>query len=65
MDLVGNAKDSIPCPGTYFTPAQWIEMIQSAGGRIAALDWPLKTHDLPWRIVGWPELQFTAKLDLR
>jgi SAM-dependent methyltransferase len=62
MDLAGNAKDSIPCPGIYFSPRQWVEMIAAAGGRIEALDWPLKTHDLPWRIVGWPELQFTAKV---
>lgn len=62
MDIVGNAKDSIPSPGTYFEPAQWVRLVGEAGGRIESLDWPLKTHDLPWRIVGWPELQFTAKV---
>ncbi len=62
MDIAGNAKDGIPSPGTYFEPQQWVEMIAKAGGRIASLDWPLKTHDLPWRIVGWPQLQFTAKV---
>jgi SAM-dependent methyltransferase len=62
MDIAGNAKDGIPSPGTYFEPQQWVEMIAAAGGRIAALDWPLKTHDLPWRIIGWPELQFTARV---
>jgi SAM-dependent methyltransferase len=61
-DIVGNAKDGIPSPGTYFEPQQWVEMIEEAGGRMAALDWPLKTHDLPWRIMGWPQLQFTAKV---
>jgi SAM-dependent methyltransferase len=62
MDIAGNAKDGIPSPGTYFEPQQWVEMIAKAGGRIDSLDWPLKTHDLPWRIVGWPQLQFTAKV---
>jgi SAM-dependent methyltransferase len=62
MDLAGNAKDGIPCPGTYFTPAEWVSLITSAGGTVAALDWPLKTHDLPWRIVGWPQLQFSARI---
>ncbi len=62
MDLAGNAKDSIACPGTYFQPQEWVEMIGKARGRIVALEWPLKTHDLPWSIVGWPELQFTAKV---
>jgi SAM-dependent methyltransferase len=62
MDIVGNAKDAIPSPGTYFHPSEWVEMIAEAKGRVEAIDWPLKTHDLPWRIVGWPELQFTAKV---
>lgn len=62
MDLVGNAKDGIASPGTYFEPQQWVSMIAEAGGRIESLDWPLKTHDLPWRLVGWPEVQFTARV---
>lgn len=62
MDLAGNAKDAIFSPGNYLTPQEWVSMIERAGGRLTALDWPLKTHDLPWRIVGWPRLQFTAKI---
>jgi ubiquinone/menaquinone biosynthesis C-methylase UbiE len=62
MDRFGNAKDSIAVEGTYFTPPQWIEMITNAGARMAALDWPIKMHDLPWRAIAWPELQFSAKL---
>lgn len=62
MDRFGNAKDSIAVEGRYFTPPQWIEMITTAGARMAALDWPIKMHDLPWRAIAWPELQFSAKL---
>lgn len=62
MDIAGNAKDAIPSPGTYFEPQQWVSMIAEAGGRIESLDWPLKTHDLPWRLIGWPQLQFTARV---
>jgi SAM-dependent methyltransferase len=62
MDLVGNAKDGIPSPGTYFELRRWVQMIDRAGARMAGLDWPLKTHDLPWSLAGWPVLQFTAKL---
>lgn len=62
MDIVGNAKDDIFSPGTYFEPHQWVSMVSRAGGQLAALDWPLKTHDLPWSLVGWPQLQFTAKI---
>ncbi|HZU85182.1 MAG TPA: class I SAM-dependent methyltransferase [Polyangiaceae bacterium] len=62
MDIVGNAKARVPTPGTYFALRDWVRMVDRAHGRIAAIDWPLKTHDLPWRLVGWPELQFTAKI---
>ena len=62
MDVVGNARFGIPSPGTYFSPTDWVRMVDAAGGRIASLEWPLKLHDLPWRILGWPELQFTARI---
>jgi SAM-dependent methyltransferase len=62
MDIVGNAKEPIPVPGTYFEPSEWVEMITTAGGRIDSLEWPLKTHDMPWRVVAWPQLHFTAKV---
>lgn len=62
MDIAGNAKDAIPSPGAYATPQQWVSMIGASGGRMSELHWPLKTHDLPWRLVGWPELQFTARV---
>jgi len=62
MDVVGNAKDSIPVPGTYFEPSQWVDIINQCRGRIETLQWPLKTHDLPWLAVAWPILHFTAKV---
>jgi len=62
MDVAGNAKDGIPSPGTYFDPPTWVSMVAAARGSLVALDWPLAIHSLPWRLVGWPELQFTAKV---
>jgi len=62
MDVAGNAKDGIPSPGTYFDPPTWVSMVADAGGKMVALDWPLAIHDMPWRLVGWPQLQFTAKI---
>jgi SAM-dependent methyltransferase len=65
MDIAGNAKDGIPSPGNFLHPREWVELVEKAGGTIVSLDWPLKTHDLPWRLVGWPELQFTARIEPR
>jgi SAM-dependent methyltransferase len=62
MDLAGNAKDGIASPGTYFDPPTWVSMVAAARGSLVALDWPLAIHSMPWRLVGWPELQFTAKV---
>jgi SAM-dependent methyltransferase len=62
LDMAGNARDQIPSPGTYFRPAQWVAMVSDAGGRVAALDWPLAIHTLPWSLVARPSLQFTAKV---
>ena len=65
MDIAGNAKDAIPSPGHYLHPREWVEIVEKAGGSIASLDWPLKTHDLPWRIVGWPQMQFAMRVEPR
>jgi SAM-dependent methyltransferase len=62
MDIAGNAKDSIPSPGTYLHPSEWVGLIASAGGRLDVLDWPLEIHDMPWRLVVRSELQFSAKI---
>lgn len=62
MDRFGNAKDSIHVPGHYFSPSQWVAMFATAGCQITELNWPMLMHDMPWRIIGWPELQFSAKL---
>jgi SAM-dependent methyltransferase len=62
MDLFGNAKDSILVRGSYLTPGQWVALVDSAGARIAELNWPMRMHDLPWRMLAWSELQFSAKI---
>jgi SAM-dependent methyltransferase len=62
MDVVGNEKFGVPSPGTYFGPTDWVRMADHAKARIAAIEWPLRLHDLPWSLLGRPELQFTAKL---
>jgi SAM-dependent methyltransferase len=62
MDVFGNRKFGVPSPGTYFDFPAWVRLVDDAGGHIAAVEWPLALHDMPWRLVGWPELQFTAKI---
>jgi ubiquinone/menaquinone biosynthesis C-methylase UbiE len=62
MDVFSNRKFAVASPGTYFDLAAWVKMVDTAGARIAAIEWPLPLHGMPWRLVGWPELQFTAKI---
>lgn len=63
MDVVGNARDGIASPGHYLEPHEWVSMIESAGGRMTGLEWPLALHELPWRIVARPGLHFVAKVE--
>jgi SAM-dependent methyltransferase len=62
MDVLGNSRFGVASPGTYFDFSQWVKMTAEAGARIDAMDWPLPLHDMPWRLLGWPSLQMTAKL---
>lgn len=63
MDQVGNAAPGVHVRGTYWTPAEWVEMVNAAGGRIAKLEWPLQIHDYPFRLVTRDELQFAARIE--
>lgn len=65
MDVVGNARDGIPSPAKYLEPHEWVSMIESAGGRLTALEWPVVLHDWPWRLVASPALHFIAKVEPR
>ena len=63
MDVVGNAEAGVLVRGTYFSPAEWIDMVRAAEGRITALHWPLRIHDAPMRLVTRDELQFAARIE--
>lgn len=60
MDRVGNAASGVSSPGTYFSKAEWIDLVRSAGGRIESIEWPLRIHDAPFRYVTRDEYQFAA-----
>ena len=62
MDQVGNAAPGVLVRGTYFTAGEWATLVHDAGGRITGLEWPLRIHDLPWRLVTQDRLQFAAKI---
>jgi SAM-dependent methyltransferase len=63
MDLVGNAAARVEVRGAYFTPAGFVDLVGAAGGRITGLEWPLRIHDLPFRLVTQDRLQFAARVE--
>jgi hypothetical protein len=63
MDMVGNAEAGVLVRGTYFSPTTWVDLSREAGGRIAALRWPLRIHDAPFRLITRDELQFAARIE--
>lgn len=63
MDVVGNAAPGVHVRGTYFSPADWIRLVREAGGATTKLTWPLRIHDLPFRIVTRSEFQFAARVE--
>ena len=62
MDQVGNAAPGVLVRGTYFTAGELATLVDDAGGRITGLEWPLRIHDLPWRLITQDRLQFAAKI---
>lgn len=63
MDLAGNAAPAVHVRGTYFSPRDFAELAAEAGGRIAGLTWPLRIHDLPFRLITQDRLQFAALVE--
>jgi SAM-dependent methyltransferase len=63
MDRVGNSGTDVEVPGDYLELEQWLELAARAGGRFAAIRWPLRIHDLPWRVITRSELQFAARIE--
>lgn len=63
MDVVGNAEAGVLVRGTYFSPAEWVQLARAAGGRITGLTWPLRIHDAPFRLITQDELQFAARIE--
>jgi SAM-dependent methyltransferase len=63
MDRVGNASSGVEVTGRYLSPQEWVALVGAAGGRIAELRWPLRIHDLPWRVLTRSELQFAALVE--
>lgn len=62
MDLVGNFAQGIDVTGKYLSPPQWVDLVKRAGGAIEQLEWPVRIHALPFRIVARSEYQFVARV---
>lgn len=65
MDRVGNAAAGVPSPGSYFTKASFAGLVTRVGAQVDSLEWPLRIHDLPFRIVTRDTYQFAAALTRR
>jgi SAM-dependent methyltransferase len=63
MDVIGNAGPGVHVRGTYLSPAEWIALVRDAGGHLTGLDWPLRIHDFPFRLITRSELQFAARIE--
>ncbi|EYF02612.1 class I SAM-dependent methyltransferase [Chondromyces apiculatus] len=63
MDVAGNAAPGVLVRGTYFSPADFMDLVQGASGHVAGLTWPLRIHDLPFRLLTWDSLQFAARIE--
>ena len=63
MDVVGNAAPGVLVRGRYLSPNEWVDLVRDAGGRVTRLDWPLRIHDLPFRLVTRSELHFAARIE--
>ncbi len=62
MDLVGNFSQGIDVRGKYLSPPQWIDLVHACGGAIERLEWPVRIHALPFRLVARSEYQFVARV---
>jgi SAM-dependent methyltransferase len=62
MDIVGNYAQGIDVRGKYLSPPEWIDLVQRCGGSVEKLDWPLRIHSLPFRLVARSEYQFVARV---
>jgi SAM-dependent methyltransferase len=60
MDRAGNAAAGVHSPGHYLAPAEWTALVDRVGARIDSIEWPLRIHDLPFRLVTRDEYQFAA-----
>jgi 2-polyprenyl-3-methyl-5-hydroxy-6-metoxy-1,4-benzoquinol methylase len=62
MDVVGNLAQGIDVTGKYLSPSQWVDLVRRCGGSIEQLQWPLRIHSLPFRLVARSAYQFTARV---
>lgn len=63
MDVVGNARAGVLVRGNYLTPGQWADLVRRAGGRITALEWPLRVHQPPVSWLTDSRWQFAARVE--
>jgi ubiquinone/menaquinone biosynthesis C-methylase UbiE len=62
MDNASNFSVHELANGRYFSAAEWVNLVASAGGRIEEMVSPFVVHEMPWRLVARSEYQVLFRL---
>ncbi|NUP09023.1 MAG: methyltransferase domain-containing protein [Polyangiaceae bacterium] len=65
LDKIGNRPYGVDVVGRYWSPVEWMRLLEQSGAVIRRIVWPLHVHAAPIRAITRSELQFAARLERR
>lgn len=63
MDVVGNTGNGIAVRAAYLSLPEWLSLARGAGGAVTWMEWPLRIHDLPFRLLAPDALQVLLRVE--